>query len=167
MTSISDTFCKKDSTETLTNKFYQRISYFDRSTNTTVVSSGKLVDQGLVCKNPVRSGKSAKVKFKDTIREYKMKVIQNKKVVSVEVKQNLHYPNDIGLVQFSDKFIKANMSLENSLEFQNEAATKQFVTKMKSLLARQPSHYSSEYQCNQACFKKCKLNLASGLLYTA
>ena len=65
----------------------------------------------------MRAGKSDKVKFKDAVRMYKTKVMLGNKEVDVEVKQTLQYPKSIGLVQYSKRFIQAQMIMQSSLEF--------------------------------------------------
>lgn len=93
-----DKYCKDGETDTADSKSYSRVSYFDSSQNKTVTTTGALTDNAKICTSPVRSGKSKKVKFKDAIRMYKIKVMLGKKEVSVEVKQTLQYPKSIGLV---------------------------------------------------------------------
>ena len=58
------------------------------------------------------------------------------------------------------------MIMSSSLEFTSEDAIKTLIKNGKSIILRQPSNYASEYQCNQACFKKCNIDLTSGFIYT-
>ena len=146
------------------------MSYYESDSDTVkFASSGPTQFSGKVCKSPVRAGKSDKMKFKDAIRMYKTKMMLGSKEVDVEVKQTLQYPKSVGLVQYSKRFIQAQMIMQSSLEFKLETEITAFAGKseIKNIIARQPSNYASEYQCNQACFKKCKMDLTSGFVYTS
>lgn len=61
------------------------------------------------------------------------------------------------------------MLMQSSLVFADENAIIEFMKKseIRNMIARQPSNYAVEYQCNQACFKKCNVDLTSGFIYTA
>lgn len=145
------------------------MSYYESNSDIVkFASSGPTQFSGKVCKSPVRAGKSDKMKFKDAIRMYKTKMMLGNKEVDVEVKQTLQYPKSVGLVQYSKRFIQAQMIIQSSLEFDSEDEIKKFVVdpKIKNIIVRQPSNYASKYQCNQACFKKCKMDLKSGFVYT-